>query len=127
MAMPGLASLDALAQAGVRRISAGPAFFRHAYGTAEASVKAWLEGDFAPSFANGLDYARMNALFPYVGATPTPARAQQHVHISVTSRFEDPPFQERVWVGMGVPNAAATQKPTGERAEELRVGKEWVN
>ncbi|MFC3717530.1 isocitrate lyase/phosphoenolpyruvate mutase family protein [Luteimonas soli] len=63
MAMPGLASLDALAQAGVRRISAGPAFFRHAYGTAEVSVKAWLDGDFAPSFANGLDYARMNAMF----------------------------------------------------------------
>src|SRR3546814_1508295 len=37
MAMPGLASLDALAQAGVRRIRAGPAFFRHAYGTAERS------------------------------------------------------------------------------------------
>lgn len=64
MAMPGLASLDALAQAGVRRISAGPAFFRHAYGTAEVSVKAWLDGDFAPSFANGLDYVRMNAMFP---------------------------------------------------------------
>lgn len=64
MAMPGLASLDALAQAGVRRISAGPAFFRHAYGTAEVSVKAWLDGDFAPAFANGLDYARMNAMFP---------------------------------------------------------------
>lgn len=63
MAMPDLASLDALAQAGVRRISAGPAFFRHAYGTAEASVKAWLDGDFAPAFTNGLDYARMNALF----------------------------------------------------------------
>lgn len=64
MAMPGLAALDALAQAGVRRISAGPAFFRNAYGTAEMSVKAWLDGDFAPSFANGLDYARMNAMFP---------------------------------------------------------------
>jgi 2-methylisocitrate lyase-like PEP mutase family enzyme len=64
MAMPGLASLDALARAGVRRVSAGPAFFRNAYGTAEASVKAWLGGDFAPSFANGLDYARVNALFP---------------------------------------------------------------
>lgn len=63
MAMPGLASLDALAEAGVRRISAGPAFFRHAYGTAETSVKAWLDGDFAPSLTNGLDYARMNALF----------------------------------------------------------------
>src|SRR3546814_2812602 len=58
MAMPGLASLDALAQAGVRRISAGPAFFRHAYGTAEASVKSWLEGDFAPSVANGLETGR---------------------------------------------------------------------
>jgi 2-methylisocitrate lyase-like PEP mutase family enzyme len=64
MAMPGLASLDALAQAGVRRISAGPAFFRSAYGNAQASVKAWLGGDFAPSFANALDYARLNALFP---------------------------------------------------------------
>src|SRR3546814_13101734 len=79
MAMPGLASLDALAQAGERRISAGPAFFKHAYGTAAASVKSWLEGDFAPSFANGLDYARQNALFPSVGATapttPTPTHA----------------------------------------------------
>lgn len=64
MAMPGLASIDALAQAGVRRISAGPAFFRSAYGSAQASVKAWLGGDFAPSFANALDYARLNALFP---------------------------------------------------------------
>jgi len=64
MAMPGLASIDALAQAGVRRISAGPAFFRNAYGTAESSVKAWLGGDFAPSFANALDYTRLNALFP---------------------------------------------------------------
>ena len=63
MAMPGLASIDALAQAGVRRISAGPAFFKNAYGTGEASVKAWLGGDFAPSFANALDYARLNALF----------------------------------------------------------------
>ncbi|HVI58494.1 MAG TPA: isocitrate lyase/phosphoenolpyruvate mutase family protein [Luteimonas sp.] len=63
MAMAGLASLDALARAGVRRVSAGPAFFRNAYGTAEASLKAWLGGDFAPSFANGLDYARVNALF----------------------------------------------------------------
>src|SRR3546814_2750227 len=42
MAMPGLASLAALATAGVRRISAGPAFFRPAYGTAEASVKSLL-------------------------------------------------------------------------------------
>src|SRR5690606_26624092 len=64
MAMPGLASLDALARAGVRRSSAGPGFFRHAYGTAEVSVKAWLDGDFAPSLTNGVDYARMNALFP---------------------------------------------------------------
>ncbi len=63
MALPGLASIDALARAGVRRISAGPAFFKHAYGTAEASVKAWLGGDFAPSLANALDYARLNALF----------------------------------------------------------------
>src|SRR3546814_17341303 len=61
MAMPGLASLDALAQAGVRRISAGPAFFRHASGTTEASEKAWLEGDYATPFAQGLDYARRNA------------------------------------------------------------------
>src|SRR3546814_11897539 len=37
MAMHGLASLDALAQAGGRRVSAGPAFFRHASGTAGAS------------------------------------------------------------------------------------------
>jgi 2-methylisocitrate lyase-like PEP mutase family enzyme len=63
MAIPGLPSIDVLMQAGVRRISAGPALFRNAYGTAEASVQAWLGGDFAPSFANALDYARLNALF----------------------------------------------------------------
>jgi 2-methylisocitrate lyase-like PEP mutase family enzyme len=63
MAIPGLASVDALAAAGVRRISAGPAIFRHAYGSGEIAVKAWLGGDFAPSFANGLDYARLNRMF----------------------------------------------------------------
>lgn len=63
MALPGLASLDALAEAGVRRISAGPAFFKAAFGAGEIAVRAWLGGDFAPSFANSLDYARLNKLF----------------------------------------------------------------
>src|SRR3546814_5715113 len=36
-----------------------------------------------------------------------------YVHISVTSRFEALPFKGRVWVGMGFPNAAANQKPSG--------------
>lgn len=63
MSLPGMPPLDALARAGIRRISAGPAFFRHAYGSAEAAVQAWLSGDFAPAFGNALDYGRLNALF----------------------------------------------------------------
>src|SRR3546814_2747312 len=43
MAMPGLASLDALAQAGVRRVSAGPEFVRHGFGTAAERAKARQE------------------------------------------------------------------------------------
>ncbi|MGV8932603.1 MAG: isocitrate lyase/PEP mutase family protein [Luteimonas sp.] len=63
MAVPGLASLDALAAAGVRRISAGPAFFTSVFGAGEIAVRAWLGGDFAPSFTNSLDYARLNRMF----------------------------------------------------------------
>ena len=63
MAMPGLPPLEALAAAGVRRISAGPAFFKTAYGAGEAAVRAYLAGDFAPAFAHTLDYGRMNRLF----------------------------------------------------------------
>jgi 2-methylisocitrate lyase-like PEP mutase family enzyme len=63
MAMPGLPTLEALAAAGVRRISAGPALFKCAYGAGEAAVRAYLAGDFAPAFAQALDYGRMNRLF----------------------------------------------------------------
>lgn len=63
MALPGLAPVDALAAAGVRRISAGPAHFRAAFGAGETAVRAWLGGDFAPSFENTLDYARLNRMF----------------------------------------------------------------
>lgn len=63
MAIPGLPPVDALAAAGVRRISAGPALFKAAFGTGVAAVRAYLMGNFAPAFANPLDYGRLNELF----------------------------------------------------------------
>lgn len=63
MAVPGLPPIDALAMAGIRRISVGPALFKAAFGTGVAAVRAYLAGDFAPLFANPLDYGRLNELF----------------------------------------------------------------
>ena len=63
MAMPGLASPAALSAAGVRRISGGPSLFKAAFGAGEIAARAWLGGDFAPSFVNSLDYARLNRMF----------------------------------------------------------------
>ncbi|MGH8033056.1 MAG: isocitrate lyase/PEP mutase family protein [Luteimonas sp.] len=63
MAMPGLARVDALAAAGVQRISSGPQLFKAAFGTALAATQAYLRGDFAPALASTLDFGRINALF----------------------------------------------------------------
>jgi 2-methylisocitrate lyase-like PEP mutase family enzyme len=55
MALPGLPAPAALRQAGVRRISAGPAMFRAAYGAAERATRAFLAGDGDALFAGALD------------------------------------------------------------------------
>jgi 2-methylisocitrate lyase-like PEP mutase family enzyme len=55
MALPGLPAPAALRQAGVRRISAGPAMFRAAYGAAERATRAFLAGDTDTMFAGALD------------------------------------------------------------------------
>jgi len=63
MAMPGLAPLDALRNAGVRRISAGPGVFKLAFTAGRDGVDAFLRGDFALLSRPGLDYAAMNRMF----------------------------------------------------------------
>lgn len=63
MAMPGLPPVAAFADAGVRRISLGPALFKTAYGHADRAARAFLGGDLAPSFEVSLDYEAMNRMF----------------------------------------------------------------
>ena len=64
MALPGLPPIDALRDAGVRRISVGPGVFKQAYAAGRDAVGAFLRGDLAPVTRPGLDYATMNRLFP---------------------------------------------------------------
>lgn len=62
MTVPGLAPLQELAQAGVRRLSAGPATFLSTYSHFCTSAAAFLQGD-VNSFPGGeLTYDEMNAL-----------------------------------------------------------------
>jgi 2-methylisocitrate lyase-like PEP mutase family enzyme len=63
MAMPGLPPVAALADAGIRRISLGPALFKTAYAHADRAARAFLGGDLAPSFEGSLDYEAMNRMF----------------------------------------------------------------
>ena len=63
MAMPGLPPLDALRNAGVRRISAGPGVFKRAFAIGRDAVEAFLRGDFAPLAGPELDYVAMNRMF----------------------------------------------------------------
>jgi 2-methylisocitrate lyase-like PEP mutase family enzyme len=66
MAMPGLPPVAALADAGIRRISLGPALFKTAYGHADRAARSFLGGDLAPSFEASLDYEGMNRIFAEV-------------------------------------------------------------
>jgi 2-methylisocitrate lyase-like PEP mutase family enzyme len=63
MAMPALPPVAALADAGIRRISLGPALFKLAYAHADRAARAFLGGDLAPSFEVSLDYEAMNRMF----------------------------------------------------------------
>lgn len=63
MAVPGLPSLQALCEAGVRRVSAGPALFQHTFGAGVNSVEGFLAGNFSSAPRAGTDYATLNRLF----------------------------------------------------------------
>lgn len=63
MVVPGLAPLDALAAAGVRRVSAGPGPFGAAFASGQAAVRAMLAGDFTACTAHGLDYGTVDGFF----------------------------------------------------------------
>lgn len=62
MAMPGLPPVAAFADAGIRRISLGPALFKLAYAHADRAARAFLGGDLAPSFEMSMDYEAMNRM-----------------------------------------------------------------
>lgn len=71
MAMPGLASPEALAAAGVRRISAATWLFKRAYGAGLRATRDYLAGDFDACFDHTLDYDALNQMFaPQAPAEP---------------------------------------------------------
>lgn len=63
MALPGLAPLQELAAAGVRRVSVGPGLFKVGYAAAQEAARAFLAGEPSALSRPGLDYAAMNRLF----------------------------------------------------------------
>ncbi len=63
MAVPGMPSLHALVEAGVRRISAGPGLFQHTFGAGVDGVEGFLAGDFSAAPRAGMEYADLNRLF----------------------------------------------------------------
>lgn len=64
MAVPGMPTLQALREAGVRRISAGPGLFQHTFGAGVDGVEGFLAGDFSGTPRAGMEYANLNRLFP---------------------------------------------------------------
>jgi 2-methylisocitrate lyase-like PEP mutase family enzyme len=63
LAIDGLPSLEQLALAGVRRVSAGSALFGATFAAGDSALRAYLRGNFRPCLDARLDYARTNALF----------------------------------------------------------------
>lgn len=62
MALPGLAPADLLRQAGVRRLSAGPALFLQAWAATEAATRALLQGG-VPMLADAASYPEVDRRF----------------------------------------------------------------
>ncbi|WP_312708843.1 isocitrate lyase/phosphoenolpyruvate mutase family protein [Stenotrophomonas sp.] len=62
MALPGLAPADLLRQAGVRRLSAGPALFLQAWAATAAATRALLQGGVLMG-ADGVSYADVDRRF----------------------------------------------------------------
>lgn len=63
MTVPGLAPLDQLRHAGVRRVSAGIGLFQHAFAAGLQAARVFLEGDVTRSFDRPMSYDDLNALF----------------------------------------------------------------
>ena len=66
MVVPGLASLAELHRAGVRRVSAGPGMFQHAFAAALNGARTFLSGDIARPLDRAMPYDELNALFAAV-------------------------------------------------------------
>lgn len=62
MLLPGMASITTLQQAGVRRISSGPAPFLQAYAAVSRGVAGMLQADWTVLQAPALDYQQLNQL-----------------------------------------------------------------
>ena len=63
MAAPGLLSIDALQNYGVRRVSAGSAIAQAAFGCAGRLAAGFLAGTVSEMFSAAAEYGAMNALF----------------------------------------------------------------
>jgi 2-methylisocitrate lyase-like PEP mutase family enzyme len=63
MTVPGLAPLDQLQHAGVRRVSAGIGLFQHAFAAGLQAARAFLEGDVTRPFDRAMPYDDLNAMF----------------------------------------------------------------
>lgn len=67
MTVPGLPPLAELQLAGVRRISAGPALFQHAYAAGLQATRQFLAGDMARGLDTAMPYGELNELFAAAG------------------------------------------------------------
>lgn len=69
MTVPGLSPLAALQAAGVRRISAGPGLFQHAFSAGFEMARQFLAGDIRGNGTPALGYGQINALFANPGTS----------------------------------------------------------
>jgi 2-methylisocitrate lyase-like PEP mutase family enzyme len=70
MVVPGLSPVAELHRVGVRRISAGPALFQHAFAAGLAATRDFLAGDIGRELHRAMDYDALNALFAAAGGSP---------------------------------------------------------
>jgi 2-methylisocitrate lyase-like PEP mutase family enzyme len=63
MALPGLPATQILHQAGLRRLSAGPAMFLSAYASVARDTQSFLAGQTEPMFSNTMGFASVEELF----------------------------------------------------------------
>jgi 2-methylisocitrate lyase-like PEP mutase family enzyme len=70
MVVPGLPPVVELYRLGVRRISAGPALFQHAFAAGLAATRDFLAGDIGRELHRAMPYDALNALFNAAGGSP---------------------------------------------------------